>query len=329
MSFQIDSSRSLRAHDQLVELVRAVLAASPNDESRSVEWKSSYDEITGSSASFAISRAILGLANRPVSVAATAFEGVGYIVVGAEPGTLHGQSVPDSAELVNALRRYTGHSFPIWDPRTVAVDDVDVLVITVEPPHDGDRIVLLQNDYQPPKDRLIPEGTIFIRRPGASERASRLELEMLQDRLIAGLAGPDAALRAGRNDRIRALVSAAVSAAQRWADTMEVITIATASGQGQKFDWIEWMNIDSGKQMVADAQTVKDSTRELRLLVKDAALLEPLAVAFKAFTSPEAFDGVHRSPSTEEARTTAYRQINLIKRAWATVETAAVELLAE
>ncbi|MGI5516114.1 hypothetical protein [Streptomyces sp. CA-106131] len=48
------------------------------------------------------------MANRPVSVAAAAFEGVGYVVIGAEPGALNGQLVPDSAELVNALRRYTG-----------------------------------------------------------------------------------------------------------------------------------------------------------------------------------------------------------------------------
>jgi hypothetical protein len=267
VTFQIDSSRALRTHDQLVDLVCAVLSASPNDESRAVEWKSGYDKLTDNEASFAISRAILGMANRPVSVAAAAFEGVGYVVVGAEPGMLRGQAVPDSAELVNALRRYTGHSFPLWDPRTVTVDAVDVLVITVEPPRDGDRIALLQKEYQlhGPKARLVPEGTIFVRRPGSSERASRIELEMLQDRLIAGLAGHEATVKAGRNDQIRRLVNAAVSAAHRWANTMEVITMATAGGQGRKFDWVEWMNLDAGKQMAsASFATLSGSGRSYR-----------------------------------------------------------------
>ncbi|MFK3672331.1 hypothetical protein ACI2IX_19365 [Leifsonia aquatica] len=139
MTFQIDSSRALRTHDQLVELVelvRAIASAAPEDESRAVEWKSSYKDLTAPDALFAIARAILGMANRPVTVAAAAFEGVGHVVVGAEPGRLVNQVAPDSAELLNALRRYTGHGAPLWDARSVLVNEVSVVVVTVEPPRD-------------------------------------------------------------------------------------------------------------------------------------------------------------------------------------------------
>jgi hypothetical protein len=126
----------------VLPLLRAVYEAAPEDESRAVEWKSGYADLTSSEASFAIARAVLGLANRPVAVAATLFEGVGYVVVGVEPGSLNGQQVPDSAELLNAVHRYTGHGWPYWDGRTLALDGVNVLVVTVEPPHEGDRIAL-------------------------------------------------------------------------------------------------------------------------------------------------------------------------------------------
>ena len=271
------------------------------------------------------------MANRPVTVAAAAFEGVGYVIVGAEPGALKGQKVPDSAELVNALRRYTGHGFPLWDPRTVSVDGVDVLVITVEPPRDGDRIAILQKDYQAPqpKERQVPEGTVFVRRPGATERASRVELEMLQDRLISGLNGQEAALEAGRNEQVRRLVASAVSAAHRWADAWEVIVMSMTGGRWEQRDWIEWTTTDSGKQMVIDSQTIKDASRELRLLVNDPHSLEPLSVALDEFTSPEGFDGIHKDAKAAESRVAAYRHIRDVKRAWTAVETAAVEMLAQ
>lgn len=325
MPLQIDSSRALRTHDQLVTLVRAIVAAAPEDESRAVEWKSSYPDLTSSEASFAIARAILGLSNRSVRVASTAFEGVGYVVIGAEPGRLAGQAIPDSAEILNAVRRYTGHGAPLWDPRPVSVDGSNVLVITVEPPRDGDRIALLHKSYQG-SGKLVPEGTIFVRQSGATERASRAELEYLQDRLVAGQSGSDALVKAGRHDRIRELVATAADAAQRWTDTMQILTIASASAE--KMNWIDWANSESGKQMAQDVRAMKNSARQLRLLVDAPALLPPLAEAVNLIEHPEPFDAIHNQPSTPESRTTAYRHINAIKQAWASVETAAIELFA-
>ncbi|MBP1054552.1 hypothetical protein J6397_30910 [Rhodococcus qingshengii] len=64
MALTIDNSRALRTPAQLLALAQAVHEASPEDESRCIEWKSAYDDITSASASFAVGRAILGLANR-------------------------------------------------------------------------------------------------------------------------------------------------------------------------------------------------------------------------------------------------------------------------
>jgi hypothetical protein len=178
VTLRTDTARALRTHDQLVSLVRDVVAAAAADESRAIEWKSGYDDLRAPEAAFAIARAIIGLANRPVDVSASAFEGVGYVIIGAEPGSLAGQSVPDSAELLNALRRYTGHTLPLWDHRAVQLGDVSVLVITVEPPRPGDRIAVLQKSFQPLKGALVPEGTIFVRQPGATERELRLATNM-------------------------------------------------------------------------------------------------------------------------------------------------------
>lgn len=69
----IDTSRALRTPDQVLSLIRVVYEAAPEDESRAIEWKSGYADLTSTEASFAIGRAILGLANRPVAVAAASF----------------------------------------------------------------------------------------------------------------------------------------------------------------------------------------------------------------------------------------------------------------
>ncbi|GEM_PF-1730997 len=92
---------------------------------------------------------------------------------------------------------------------------------------------------------------------------------------------------------------------------------------------MEYVNTDSGRQMAEDMQTMKDSARQLRLLVSDPELLAPLAVAMQEQSNGEAFSGLHKSPVTGEARSVAYAHINRVKRAWDSVEEAAVRALAE
>lgn len=97
MVLVLDNSRALRTHDELVTLVAAILRADPTDETQAIERKRGFEDLTSTSSSFALARTVLGFANRPAATAASQFGGVGYIVVGAEPGSLVGQTIPDSA----------------------------------------------------------------------------------------------------------------------------------------------------------------------------------------------------------------------------------------
>lgn len=329
MVFDIDTSRALRAPDQVLSLVRAVFEAAPEDETRAVEWKSGYADLTSPEASFAIGRAILGLANRPVTVAAASFEGAGYVLVGVEPGSLSGQRVPDSAELLNAVHRYTGQGWPYWDARTLMVDDVSVLIVTVEPPREGDRIALLHKGYQPVKGPMVPEGTIFVRQPGATERASRTELEMLQDRLVSGSEANGAASRqAAKMAELREIVTDLVEAGNFWADTMQILVLSTASGEWRQSDWIEWVNTDSGRGMAQNARSVDRNIRKLRLRTDDESLIMPALEVQQRVKNDDAFKVIHAAATSAiDDRAPAYREINAIKSALANLERNAIALL--
>ena len=329
VTLDIDPTRAARSLQQVRSLVRAVYGAAPEDESRAIEWKSNYADLTSTEASFAIGRAILGLANRPVTVAAASFEGVGYVLVGVEPGLLIGQQVPDSAELLNAVHRYTGHGWPHWDARTVDVDDVSVLVITVEPPRGGDRIALLHKSYQGQRGQQVQEGTIFVRQPGATERASRTEIEMLQDRLLSGSDTEGAASRESlRRAELRETVSDLVQAGNSWSEIMEILIISTASGQWKQRDWVEWANSDSGRAMTANVQLFDRSVRRLRLTSGEERLVLPAQAAQASMKKGEVFDVLHSGGSTGEGRVLAYRELNTLRAALLTLEQNAVNLLA-
>lgn len=330
MSLILDTSRALRTHDELVSLVRAVVAASPEDESRSLEWKSGYDDLLSAEASFALARAVLGLANRSVEVAQAHFEGLGYIIVGAEPGQIQGQTVPDSAELLNAIRRYTGPTYPSWDPRTVSVDGAAVLVITVEAPTPGDRISLLRKAYQPPKGSMIPDGTIFVRHSGASERATREDIEMLQDRLLGGLdKAVEAALQDSHKQRQRTLLAGILHAVRNWMSTMEILTIMSASGRWKQSDWDEWVNTDSGRAMAESMQIIKDNSRKLRLETTHPNLINALNIALATVERPAEFDCLYAGRATTgDERSAAYGHLGNIGRAFSTLEQVGIDLLA-
>ena len=329
MAFTLDTSQPLRTHDELVELVRAVVAANPEDESRALEWKSSFADITAQPASFALARTILGMANRSVSVAMSQFKGVGYIVVGAEPGVIRGQTIPDSAVLLNAVRRYTGHRKPTWDPRSVSVDGAQVLVITVDAPQPGDRIAMLQRSFQPQKGGLVPEGAVFVRNAGSTDPATRSDIEMLQDRLLDGVDVEAKATReATRHKEIRDLVADMTHAAKSWVESMEVMILAGANNGWSRENLTEWVNTDSGRAMTVNAQMVSQNARRLRLITNDPALLDPLEAAQALMNNPNPFDAVWRAgPSTSEARSAAYRHIYSIRAAFQAVERSTSALL--
>jgi hypothetical protein len=180
MAIDIDLSREIRGVDQLRALVRAVLAAHPSDETSWVEWKSDVD-LASKDGCMKVASVILGLANRPVDDAARTCAGFGYFVVGAEPDNLTGVLVPDPADWVTKVEQYLkGDTAPTWAPTTIPIDGVNVLVVTVDPPQHGDLIWTVRKELEG-----VMSGTVFVRKPGKTERATAKDMDALQERLLA------------------------------------------------------------------------------------------------------------------------------------------------
>lgn len=206
MAVEIDTSRALRRPSELRDLVLAIRAAGENDETDWLEWKLWLD-LGRAEGRFHVARAVLGLANRLPDRAIRNCEGVGYVVVGVEPGKLVGVPPIDPAQLEDGLTPFLGSvNGPAWQPHAVVVDGASVLVVTVEPPRPGDRIAPLRRTHQDAR-----KGTVFIRRPGKTERADDAEIDALQTRLLAG----------GKKDRPTLQVDVDAAVPIRWFDFSE------------------------------------------------------------------------------------------------------------
>lgn len=172
----IDPRTEIR-NPALGRLVEAVVGADEHDEHDWIEWKSTLDLSTNEGC-FPIAKNILGLANRPPDSAAQAFEGLGYIVVGAEPGNLAGVVSVDMAELGQRIERWCGGAEgPRYSPQYVRVEDKTTLVVVVEAPKPGDPIHTLRKSFE-----RFEDGEIFVRKPGRTERATSADVKALVER---------------------------------------------------------------------------------------------------------------------------------------------------
>jgi hypothetical protein len=186
MAVLIDTGMPLRSAQELAGLVNAILAASPNDETDWLEWKSGLD-LGQRENQVTIARHILGMANRRVADAVRQVGGCGYIVIGAEPGSVTGVTEVDPADLSQAIQIYLGSAGPSWSASYIPTAGTSVLVITVEPPAAGDRIRTLQREFQ-----SYLAGAIFVRRQGRTVPAAPGDITALEDRFaeplrVAGL----------------------------------------------------------------------------------------------------------------------------------------------
>ena len=181
MAVLIDARVPLRSPLELAGLVSAVVAASPNDETDWLEWKSSL-ELAQKEAHVAIARHILGMANRRVADALRQAGGCGYIVIGAEPGSVSGVTEVDPADLSQAIQVYLGSAGPSWSASYISAAWASVLVITVEPPAAGDRIRTLQREFQ-----SYLAGAVFVRRQGRTAPALPGDVMALEDRFAEPL----------------------------------------------------------------------------------------------------------------------------------------------
>jgi hypothetical protein len=126
----VDTTRARRTEDELRAMVEAIHNSAPGiQETNWLEWKRTLDLTTPEGRS-AVSKAVLGFANRAVEEAQLACEGVAYMVVGVEPGTAAGVPNFDHATLGQKIKTYVDG--PRWTPHYVAFSGVTVLVIVVE-----------------------------------------------------------------------------------------------------------------------------------------------------------------------------------------------------
>src|SRR5271170_3623157 len=184
MGLEVNTDREFRSLDELADLVRAVVEAPVRtQETRWIEWKRSLD-LDKPAGRFTVAKAILGFANRSPEMAARTCEGTAYLVVGAEPGRADGVKAMDHAVLAQKIKTYADG--PRWNAQYVTYSGVEVLVIVVTPPRNGDPIYSLQTEYD-----NAQAGIIFHRGEGLTERAGPNELLMLQERLIRGTQRPD------------------------------------------------------------------------------------------------------------------------------------------
>jgi hypothetical protein len=162
-------------------LVRAVAAATPDEpETDALEWKGALD-LSSRKARFDLARHLLGFGNRSVPQSQRRFEGFAYLLAGVAPCDLCGITLPDPAELHNALDAFVAHGHPHWQLHRVTVDDTTVGVIEIAPPRDGDRICCLQDRYD-----NAHAGRIYVRRQGQTIEAGPGDIRALEDRHAAG-----------------------------------------------------------------------------------------------------------------------------------------------
>jgi hypothetical protein len=93
------------------------------------------------------------------------------------------------------MQLYLGAEGPGWAAQYVNRDGASVLVVSVEPPHSGDRIFTLRKEFA-----RYRAGTVFVRRQGSTVQAGPDDIRALEDRFAA-----DAAEAVARARRLRDL----------------------------------------------------------------------------------------------------------------------------
>lgn len=181
MALDLDVSRPLRGIDGRRDLVHAIVGAHSSDESEWLEWKTELD-LNTKPGCFHVAKAILGMANRPVDLAARTCGGFGYVAVGVEPENLVGVEMPDPSQWIDRVEVYLkGETGPSWEWMIVPVDGKDVLVVTVDPPQGGDPPWPLRKELD-----TYRSGTLFVRKPGKTEPALAEDVDALVRRVLAG-----------------------------------------------------------------------------------------------------------------------------------------------
>ena len=206
------------------------------------------------------------------AAAAAVCEGLGYIVVGAEPGNLVGVASVDPADLDKIFEPWLGGvEGPRYMPTYVRFQGKKVLIVVVEAPKNGDPVYMLRKETEGGRD-----GDVFVRKSGRTERANSADLKALIERAAAGtaatpelevsLAGDvplpwfdgatiDSTVAAWIEDRRRAMESAARAEEHRRNPE------TTPVSKNQNFETTASIMADYARQQERFARLVRDASR--------------------------------------------------------------------
>lgn len=120
------------------------------------------------------------MANRDPQEAANSLGGSGIIIVGLEPGKVHGLERVDPADLESKISPYLGMNGPRWEPRWITVEGLDVLIVELGAPQAGDPPFSLERSFA-----NYAAGQIFVRSRGATKPATQLQIQALARRFTA------------------------------------------------------------------------------------------------------------------------------------------------
>lgn len=190
-----DFTTLARKPSELLAIVSYVRDTPTLEETDYLEWKSAYD-LSSKPDAAATARQLIGMANRDLALAERHAEGSAYVLLGVEPGTVHGVPHWDSADIENWLARYVEPGLR-YDAHYVEIYGKEVLVFTVDAPRQGDPIYCLQRTCEVEEvvtpasagqeekrtKKNIPKGTIYVRHGGKTAQHTPEDLKRLGARL--------------------------------------------------------------------------------------------------------------------------------------------------
>ncbi|HXN01437.1 MAG TPA: hypothetical protein VN973_06050 [Candidatus Dormibacteraeota bacterium] len=184
---ELDLSQPIRRPSDQRRLIEGILDGSLGvDETTWLEWKSRVDWRNDAEIATNVARHIIGFANRDPDEAQAFVGGDAYLVIG--PDEASGTRI-DPADIENKLSPYLGEDGPGWSLSHVEVDGRTSLLITVAPPRAGGDIHALAKDagkyFDGRETGKYLNGTVFVRRKGKTEQATRGDIRRLQLRAEA------------------------------------------------------------------------------------------------------------------------------------------------
>lgn len=162
MSDAIDITRAPRGEIAAAELVAAVARIGDLAERHYLELKGPAD-LNSKSSKQKVAKFILGAANRLTEQAAEAFEGCAVMILGISESGIGGLPPIEMLELSKVVQPFLGVPGPRWDVFRVPVEhsNKQVLVVVVEPPHDGQPVYLCRASGEG-----LTDGRVYIRADG-------------------------------------------------------------------------------------------------------------------------------------------------------------------